>query len=110
MISTSRNPASPSAEGRSDGRSATATSQHLRPIKTVKVAPGRYRAFTRFRDWDGETRQVSTTGTTQNEAATALKVNWTPLLGGWIGLHLVADKFFAIGGCCPVGKQLQLFV
>jgi integrase len=70
-------------EVRTDGWSATAAGQHLRndqlstfgTINTVKVASGRYRAFTRFRDWDGETRQVSATGSSQNEAATALKVD-----------------------------------
>jgi hypothetical protein len=44
-------------------------------IKTVKLAPGRFRASTRFRDWDGQTRQVSATGSSSTNASTALKVD-----------------------------------
>jgi hypothetical protein len=62
----------------------------------------------------GRVRRASVIRTFQSrpsdEKSVPAKLNWTPLLGGWIGLHLVADRFFAIGGCCPVGKQLQLFV
>lgn len=43
-------------------------------IKTNQVAPGRYRAYARFRDWDGETRQVSATGASRGAAQSALKV------------------------------------
>ena len=43
-------------------------------IKTNEVGPGRFRARTRFRDWDAQTRQVSATGASRNAAATALKV------------------------------------
>lgn len=43
-------------------------------IKTAEVGAGRFRAWTRFRDWDGETRQVTATGSSRNAAKTALKV------------------------------------
>ncbi len=44
-------------------------------IRTAEVGPGRYRAWTRFRDWDGETRQATATGSSRNAAKTALKVD-----------------------------------
>jgi len=44
-------------------------------IKTAEVGPGRFRAWTRFRDWDGETRQVTATGSSRSAAKTALKVD-----------------------------------
>lgn len=41
---------------------------------TVKgVAPGRFHAATRFRDWDGQTRQVMATAGSRNAATTELK-------------------------------------
>lgn len=43
-------------------------------IKTSQVAPGRFRAHARFRDWDGQTRQVTASGASQSAAKTALKV------------------------------------
>ncbi len=42
-------------------------------IKTIEVGPGRFRATTRFRDWDGQTRKVTATGSSRNAATTALK-------------------------------------
>ena len=43
-------------------------------VTTSEVGPGRFRARTRFRDWDGQTRQMSATGASRNAAAAALKV------------------------------------
>jgi len=43
-------------------------------IKTAKVDSGRFRAWSRYRDWDGQTRQVTATGLSRNAAVTALKV------------------------------------
>lgn len=63
-------------------------------IKTAKVGPGRYRAYTRFRDWDGETRQVSATGTSANEAVAALKVELVGRNVGGAGDSLNADSSF----------------
>ena len=42
-------------------------------ITTREVAPGRYRAATRFRDEDGQTRQIVATGGSRNAAKTELK-------------------------------------
>ncbi len=44
-------------------------------IKTAQVGPGRFRAWTRFRDWDGHTRQVTATASSRGAAASALKVD-----------------------------------
>lgn len=43
-------------------------------ITVREVAPHRYLASTRFRDWDGQTRQVSATAAGLTAARTALKV------------------------------------
>ncbi|TFB68195.1 hypothetical protein E3O06_17010 [Cryobacterium glaciale] len=43
-------------------------------IKTTEVGAGRFRSTTRFRDWDGQSRQVTATGSSRNAAETALKV------------------------------------
>lgn len=42
-------------------------------ITTREVTPHRFRASTRFRDWDGRTRQVSATRESVSAARTALK-------------------------------------
>ncbi|WP_448809907.1 tyrosine-type recombinase/integrase [Agromyces bauzanensis] len=42
-------------------------------IQATEVTKGRFRAMTRFRDWDGRTRQVAATGASRNAAITALK-------------------------------------
>ncbi|RXZ71216.1 tyrosine-type recombinase/integrase [Agromyces albus] len=44
-------------------------------IQTTELARGRFRALTRFRDWDGQTRQVGATGESRNAAITALKLD-----------------------------------
>lgn len=42
-------------------------------ITTHQVGPGKVRAVTRFRDWDGQTRQVTATASSSNAAKMALK-------------------------------------
>lgn len=42
-------------------------------IRAVKISGGRFRASTRFRDWDGQTRQVSASGQSANAAKSALR-------------------------------------
>jgi integrase len=42
-------------------------------IKTIEVGRGRFRATSRFRDWDGQTRKVTAMGTSRNAATAALK-------------------------------------
>ncbi|WP_194396400.1 tyrosine-type recombinase/integrase [Microbacterium atlanticum] len=65
-------------------------------ITATKVAPGRFRASTRFRDWDGQTRQVTASGSSANAAKNALK---DALAGrmriGGTGDGLTADSSFA---------------
>lgn len=46
-------------------------------IQTSRLASDRYRAWTRFRDWDGQTRQVTVTAASRNAAITALKGDLT---------------------------------
>ncbi|KQW05551.1 hypothetical protein ASC66_11200 [Leifsonia sp. Root4] len=46
-------------------------------IQTSRLAPDRYRAWTRFRDWDGQTRQVTVTAASRNAAITLLKADLT---------------------------------
>ena len=43
-------------------------------ITTVKVGPDRYRATARFRDWDGQTRKVTSMGSSRSAAEAALKI------------------------------------
>ena len=43
-------------------------------ISTTEVGRGRFRATTRFRDWDGQSRKVTASGATRTAAETALKV------------------------------------
>lgn len=44
-------------------------------IQTTARASGRFRALTRFRDWDGQTRRVVASGESRNAATTALKLD-----------------------------------
>lgn len=46
-------------------------------IQTSRLGPDRYRAWTRFRDWDGRTRQVTITAASRNAAITLLKAELT---------------------------------
>lgn len=46
-------------------------------IQTSRLGPDRYRAWTRFRDWDGQTRQVTVTAASRNAAITVLKGDLT---------------------------------
>jgi len=41
-------------------------------IQTSRLAPDRYRAWTRFRDWDGQTRQVTVTAASRNTTTALL--------------------------------------
>jgi hypothetical protein len=43
-------------------------------IATTEYAPGRFRATTRFRDWDGHSRKVTATARSRRGAETALKL------------------------------------
>ncbi|MWB99025.1 tyrosine-type recombinase/integrase [Agromyces seonyuensis] len=43
-------------------------------ITTTEVERGKFRATTRFRDWDGQSRKVSATGKSRRAAESALKV------------------------------------
>lgn len=43
-------------------------------ISIREIAPGRFRAATRFRDWDGQARQVSATADSRRAAGAELKV------------------------------------
>ena len=64
-------------------------------IKTRQVAPGRFRAFTRFRDWDGETRQVTATAGSRGGAKAALKIQLqTRIRIGGSSDSLTADSSF----------------
>ncbi|SDS84790.1 tyrosine-type recombinase/integrase [Microterricola viridarii] len=44
-------------------------------IQTTRLGPDRYRSWTRFRDWDGQNRQVTSTASSRNGAITALKAD-----------------------------------
>jgi len=44
-------------------------------ITTQKVGPGVFRSMTRFRDWDGQTRRVTATGSSRNDAEATLKAD-----------------------------------
>lgn len=64
-------------------------------IKTNQVGPGRFRAYTRFRDWDGETRQVTATAGSRGAAKAALKIQLqTRMRVGDNGDGLTADSPF----------------
>jgi hypothetical protein len=64
-------------------------------IKTTTLGVRRYRVQTRFRDWDGRTRQVTAVGSSRNAAQSALKVGLAARLsGGGIGDSVTADSPF----------------
>lgn len=64
-------------------------------IKMNQVAPVRFRAYTRFRDWDGETRQVTATAASKGAAKAALKIQLqTRMRIGGSGDSLTADSPF----------------
>lgn len=60
---------------RVDGRPSRLAIGTYGSIQTTELARGRFRALTRFRDWDGQTRQVGATGESRNAAITALKLD-----------------------------------
>ena len=64
-------------------------------ISTRQLAPGRYQSATRFRDWDGETRQVMATAGSRNAALTELKKRLVDRMRtGDLGDTLTADSSF----------------
>ena len=66
-------------------------------ITTVKLGPGRFRATTVFRDWDGQSRQVGATRESRNAAQAALKVDLAARLRtGGAGDSLTASSPFPL--------------
>ena len=66
-------------------------------ITTRKVSPGIFRAVTRFRDWDGQTRKVTSTGSSPNAAQAVLKADLAARLrGGNSGDALTASSPFVL--------------
>ncbi|RXZ72509.1 tyrosine-type recombinase/integrase [Agromyces albus] len=66
-------------------------------IKANQVGQGRFRAYTRFRDWDGRTRQVTASGSSRSVAKTALKVELAGRMRvGDAGDSLRADSPFSV--------------
>lgn len=63
-------------------------------VKTNQVGPGRFRAYARFRDWDGETRQVLATAASRGAAKSALKVQLATRMRLGDGDTLTADSPF----------------
>lgn len=65
-------------------------------ITTTEFRPGRFRATTRFRDWDGQSRKVTATAASRNAATAALKLQLAKRMhAGTIGDALQADSPFA---------------
>ncbi|SEO05195.1 tyrosine-type recombinase/integrase [Cryobacterium luteum] len=66
-------------------------------ITTVKLGPGRFRATTVFRDWDGQCRQVGATRESRNAAQAALKVDLAARMrSGGVGDSLDASSPFPV--------------
>ena len=66
-------------------------------ITTTKLGPGRFRATTVFRDWDGQSRQVGATRSSRNAAQAALKVDLAARLRvGGVGDSLNAGSPFPL--------------
>ncbi|WP_104126651.1 site-specific integrase [Cryobacterium sp. Y57] len=66
-------------------------------ITTVKLGPGRFRATTVFRDWDGQSRQIGATRESRNAAQAALKVDLAARLRtGGAGDSLTASSPFPL--------------
>jgi hypothetical protein len=50
-------------------------------IQTSRLAPERHPVWTRFRDWDGQNRRVTSTASSRNAAITALWLfHWNRIL------------------------------
>ena len=65
-------------------------------ITTTEFQPGRFRATTRFRDWDGQSRKVTATAASRNAATAALKLQLSErMLAGTAGDVLHADSPFS---------------
>ncbi len=66
-------------------------------ITTQQVGPGIFRAITRFRDWDGQTRRVTATGPSRNAAQASLKAELAARLrAGGSGDSLTASSPFLL--------------
>jgi integrase len=66
-------------------------------ITTHQIGPGTFRAMTRFRDWDGQTRRVTATGSSRNAARSALKIDLAARLrAGGIGDALNSNSPFPV--------------
>jgi integrase len=65
-------------------------------ITTTEFQQGRFRASTRFRDWDGQTRKVTATAASRNAATAALKLQLSERMrAGTAGDVLHADSSFS---------------
>ncbi|TFC95475.1 site-specific integrase [Cryobacterium sinapicolor] len=66
-------------------------------ITTTQVSLGVFRAVTRFRDWDGQTRKVTATSSSRNAAQAALKADLAARLhAGDVGDSLHAGSPFPL--------------
>ncbi len=67
-------------------------------ITTQQVSLGIFRSVTRFRDWDGQTRKVTATGSSRNAAQAALKSDLAARLraGGSGDLLTASSPFLAL--------------
>ncbi len=66
-------------------------------ITTQQVSLGIFRSVTRFRDWDGQTRKVTATGSSRNDAQAALKSDLAARLrAGGSGDLLTASSPFLL--------------
>lgn len=75
-------------------------------ITTSRLESGRFRAFVRFRDWDGQTRQVTATAATAGAAKTDLKLRLAERVRvGGAGDALTADSRFTDLAAAWVGQM-----
>ena len=67
-------------------------------IATRQGSPGVFRAVTRFRDWDGQTRKITATGSSRNDAQATIKADLVARLrAGGSGDALTASSRHS---CC----------
>ncbi len=65
-------------------------------IAVSSLGGGRFRAVTRFRDWDGQTRRVTVTAASRNAARSALKVELASRMRVGDSTDLTADSPFTM--------------
>ncbi|WP_033197177.1 tyrosine-type recombinase/integrase [Agromyces italicus] len=65
-------------------------------IAVLSLGGGRFRAVTRFRDWDGQTRRVTVTAASRNAARSALKVELASRMRVGDSTDLTADSPFTM--------------